>query len=102
MKNEKLEDLVAYVTLEERVWPKQWERFAKVVGLNRPGPLSPLILVGSIASDAHKRERLVAQLRHEADDPRLLSSADRFMRSLPEDGWHREPDPLSIAPKPYL
>ncbi|BBU56447.1 hypothetical protein KU6B_27120 [Mameliella alba] len=95
MTSEMGDNLIEYVTSENRVWPLKWHEFSKLIGLNKPGFLPPLILGGAAESDAAKRQRLIDQINFIATDPVLLQKADVFLRSLPEDGWYRSPDPLS-------
>ena len=96
MTSEMRESLIEYVTSENRVWPLKWAEFSKLIGLNKPGFLPPLILGGAMESDAAKRQRLIDQINHIADDPELLQKANTFLRSLPEDGWYHAADPLSV------
>lgn len=90
-----LKDLLNYVASEGRVYPLPWAEFSKLIGLNRPGFLPPLILGGAMASDAAKRQRLLDQINHIAGNPKTLKAADDFLRSLSDEQWYRADEPLS-------
>ena len=95
MSDDLLRHLLAYVTGEGRVYPIPWAEFSKLIGLNRPGLLPPLILGGAMESDQAKRQRLLDQINHIAGDKKLLQAADQYLRSLQQDQWYRADEPLS-------
>ena len=74
---------------------KYWDQLCKLLQKHERSPetdrlKNPLILGGSIASDAHKHERLGEQLdwtiRHECFD-----EAMELLEKLPEDAWNTCP-----------
>ena len=95
MKRDFLDSLLEYVTSKGRVHPLPWAEFSRLIGLNRPGFLPPLILGGAMASDAAKRQRLLDQIEHISGNVDLLRVADDFLRSLPQDQWYCADEPLS-------
>ncbi|MCI2395008.1 hypothetical protein [Aliiroseovarius sediminis] len=93
--NEQAKALIEFVISEDRVHPKRWHQFYKIISKQYPDVPKPLILGGSIASDLAKRTVLLKQIHTIQVDQKLLLRADRFLRGEPISAWYRAPDPLS-------
>lgn len=90
-----LEDLLAYVQVDDRICPnpQEWLAMYELLPARRHGDASypglPLILGGWWdSSNAQKRQRLIAQIRY-AGREGVLDAVDRYLRSLPDSAWHR-------------
>ena len=99
-------DLKDYVTSDERVCPNPvaWNNLCKM--LRREATRrnisekiqNPLILAGWVAStDASKREVFIEHIYY-SEKHGFLEKIDRFLRSLPDEDWHRCPEQLLHAP----
>ena len=88
----RIADYIAKLKSEWRSSPAgiHWHRFYQRITRNIPKdewPPNPLILGGSIASDAHKLERLEVHLKWAAQCDRL-DEAIRLLDRIPKKDWN--------------
>ena len=111
MDPERLDQLITFVTTEDRVcplplkWDNFWKRITRQIGTYSWGcpstqeqlliewrVLKPLILNGWYASAADKRRRLVDQLLFTSKHAALLDHAERYLRGLAPQDWYLQSD----------
>ena len=99
-----MQDLIVYVTSNERVCPQpmKWDKMWQVMGSpsrNIPDfPGLPLILNGwHMSTDKEKRLRLIEQIKF-GNQMGTLDKVDKFLRALSEDDWHHCPEERLNAP----
>ncbi|MCV2893724.1 hypothetical protein [Lentibacter sp. XHP0401] len=93
--NDQAKALIEFVISEDRVHPKRWHQFYKIISKQYPDAPRPLVLGGATASDMAKRVVLLTQIHKIRSDRDLLRRADKFLRGEPLSAWYRAHDPLS-------
>jgi hypothetical protein len=93
--NQTIIDLKSYVVSDDKICPNRWGDLHKLLveqarklNVSEKVPV-PLILGGWHAStDAEKRDRLIEQIDF-SERHIFLEQVNSFLRSLPEEDWHR-------------
>lgn len=98
MNSEKYNDLISYVTSDDRIFPNRWGDLHKLLcqeaeekGVTEKVPVPFILNAYYAAKDVEKRQRLVDQIQF-ADKHGFLVKIDKFLRSLPDEDWHRCPE----------
>lgn len=91
-KDQQIDDYLGTLKAAGRSAPdgRYWDELYRLITREFPKdthPSVPLILAGSIASNAEKHQRLREHLSWAGDRGRLLAALD-FLSTVPEDGWN--------------
>lgn len=95
-----IEQLITYVTSENRICPNpiEWDRVSRIIDVSRPGhKCVPLILAGwAFSSDQQKRDRVIDQIKFaQSMGEDVLQKFAQSLYELKKEDWYCGSEPLS-------
>lgn len=95
-----IEDLITYVTSENKICPNpiEWDRVSRIIGVAQPGhECVPLILAGwAFSSDLQKRNRVISQIKFaQALGDEVFENFSQALYKLKKEEWYCGSEPLS-------